>query len=245
MPAEILYPQIFADSANIEDLDSFYGFIRGITTNPTIVAEQGNLLDPDNHFQMLVKRYPDLPVSLQLLDKPFDELLEDADKYRSMGNNVVIKVPMFSDGRGLRLIPKLAERNIPVNVTALMKTEQIALALAAGDGLRPDYVSLFFNRIRDGGGNPTEEIKRTRDLIDSLNSSTLIITGSIRGGQDVIDAMASKAHIITVQPKHLWEMIGHFKTSEFINQSQEAWEKLIAKRNGRQLTEENLLVTPR
>ena len=226
------FPKIFADTSDIKEIEALkkLGIIHGITTNPLIVAKEAGNESPIKYYQELAVRFPDLPISIQLLDSPLDELLELSKAYAALSSNIVIKIPMFTDGRGLTILSTLSSEGIKTNITGLMTTEQVALSLLAGAGIGPTYVSLFFNRIKDGGGNPQYEISRTKQLIKGLNFSAEIIVGSIRRGQDVVDAMIAGTHIVTVTPKVLWEMIEHPKTVEFIVQSQEAWNQLLSKK---------------
>lgn len=222
-------PKIFADSSNIEEIENLVNLniISGITTNPLIVAKEAKDSKPNDYYQNLAKKFPNLPISIQLLDASLSELLNQARKYSRIAPNIVIKIPMFSDGRGLNLISALAEENIPTNVTALMKADQAALSLIAGKGKGPQYISLFFNRIKDSGGDPEKEIKATREMIEQFSSKSEIIAGSIRSGEDVYKAAIYGAHIITVPTKILLSMIEHPKSSEFINQAQKAWDEFI------------------
>ena len=139
---------------------------------------------------------------------------------------------MFGDGRGLKLLPKLMAEGIKTNITGLMTAEQVLTILLAGQGKGPTYISLFFNRIKDGSGNPNTEISRTRALIEQLDSNTQIITGSIRNPSDILDAVIAGTHIVTIAPPVFENMIKHPKSDEFINQSQKAWEELLASQKG-------------
>ena len=224
-------PKIFADTSSIEEIEALVnlGIVSGITTNPLIVAKEAKEQEPNDYYQKLTKKFPNLPISIQLLDEGLEDLLSQARKYAKIAPNVVVKIPMFSGGKGLKLISTLTQENIPTNVTALMTADQAALSLVAGKGSGPQYVSLFYNRIKDGGGNPEKEIKATREMIDKFGSRAEIIAGSIRSGEDVYKAATFGAHIITVAPKVIWSMIEHPKSAEFISQSQKAWDEFIAK----------------
>ncbi len=237
---EIGIPRIFADTSKIPEIEAMNktSLIYGITSNPLIVASEAkNSNDPDpiKYYEKLARQFPDLPVSIQLLNNPGQNdvtgLMEQAKKYASISPNVVIKVPFFGDGRETAIIARLVKENIKVNVTALMNSEQALLALMAGNQSNakgPDYLSLFFNRIKDGGGNPRKEIRLTRLLLNLTGSDSQIIAGSIRQGSDIYEASISGAHITTVTPKIFWKTLFHQKSDEFIQQSQKAWEEYLA-----------------
>ena len=229
MLSEIKYPKFFADTSITSEIESMMalGIISGVTTNPLLVAKEAGNNEPASYYKKIVEKFPKLPISIQLLDKSEEELLKNAREFASIGPNIVVKVPMFGDGRGLKILPKLIAEVINTNITGLMTAEQVLTILLAGQGKGPTYVSLFFNRIKDGNGNPNIEINRTRTLIEQLDSNTEIITGSIRNPSDILDAVLAGTHIVTITPPIFETMIKHPKSDEFVNQSQKAWEELL------------------
>lgn len=222
--------ELFLDTANLDEIKTLmeWGIFSGITTNPLIFQNSANGDDLE-FYQKLVKLYP-IPISIQLPDKNLETLLNLSKTFSSYGPNVVVKVPMFPDGRGIILTSLLEKENIRVNVTGVMSAEQFLLALMASHP--PTYISLFFNRIRDGGGDPQREISKSKELVDKLSIKTKIIVGSIRKGSDVYEAVVAGGHIVTVAPKVLFSMVNHPKSVEFIAQSQHALDEVF-KKNGR------------
>ncbi len=230
MTVDILRPSIFADTSDIAEIKSLseLGIIHGITTNPLIVAKQAKTSSPNTYYETIAKEFPQYPVSIQLLDNDIPTLIKQGKEYAAIASNVVVKVPMFGDGKGLSVIYALTSEGININVTALMNAEQALLAHAAHNGHEPAYLSLFLNRIKDGGGNPTNEIGRTREMLDKIDSNSKIITGSIRGPEDVFQAVIAGTHIITVQPKVIRQMIQHDQSDKFINQCQDQWNDFMS-----------------
>lgn len=239
------YPCLFIDTSDVVELDRLipWGIFRGITTNPGIVAEEAkrkNLTQVDelSFYRNIAERFPQYPVSTQLINDPrFEALLEKARSFAALAPNIVVKVPMFcdgkgmegvEDGKGLQLVTTLTRDRIKVNVTALMTAEQAMLTMM-GD-IAPAYVSLFFNRAKDGGENPRKQIENLRELIDKIGSSTKIIVGSIRTKEDIREALVSGAHIVTVptdtKRQPLWEAIYHFKSAEFIEEGKKKFEEI-------------------
>jgi len=224
----MIFPKFFADTSDINELKQVMGLgiFSGITTNPIIVAKQAGKTKPISYYEKIATAFPNIPVSISLLDNPITILIKQAEEYASIAPNVIIKVPMYNDGRALPVIKELTSKGIKINATALMKKEQVLLSLLAGKNdknFNPCYVSLFYGRIKDSGSDPINEIGRCRELIDKISPATQIITGSIRDGAAVFEAIAAGAHIVTVPPKIIWEMIEHYKSTEFINQSQTEW----------------------
>lgn len=220
-------PTFFADTSSIQELRELmgWGIFKGITTNPVIVAKEApQSTDPLLYFREIATTFPDYPVSTQLVDSSdFEMTLEKARQYASLSPNVVIKVPMFANGQGIRIVNTLTREGIKVNVTALMTAEQ-AMFTMMGD-ICPTYVSLFYNRAKDGGEDPRKEIENTREFIDKLGLATKIIVGSIRSRADVREALVSGTHIVTIPPKIIFDSVNHPQSTKFIAQCADDWKK--------------------
>ncbi len=229
-------PKIFADSSNIAEISRLrqLSLISGITTNPIIVAKETDTGDITSYYQRLLDCFPNLPISIQLLDETTKGMISRARTYASLSPQVVIKIPMFGDGKGLEVMQQLVQEGIKTNVTGLVKAEQVKLAVTSAMTARttgPSYVSLLYGRIADSGGQPEDEISLSRKWLDRYRPETEIITGSIRRGSDVLKADLAGSHIVTVTPKILWEMVQDPQTEKYIQQSQAAWAELSNKRS--------------
>jgi len=208
----------------MDDLNKYlqWGVIDGVTTNQKIfLAEKGISFE---------KRVLELcsaaggPVSIETTRRDYEGLVEEGRHYSSLAPNVVVKVAMYRDGTGLRVVNTLASEGIKTNATTLMSAAQALLAAKAG----ATYVSLFYNRIKDTGQDPDWEIKTTADFIERGGYNSQIIAGSIRQPLDVVLAAAAGAHIVTVPPQILEEMPYNPKTEETIEEFDKAWEEFLA-----------------
>jgi len=214
--------EIFLDTASLEEIKAIlpWGVITGLTTNQKIfLAEKGC------NFRQRVQGILSLiegPVSVEVTSSSLDELIREAREFASWDNNkIVIKVPMFGDGRGLHAASILDKEGIKTNMTALMSTQQVWLAARAG----ATFASIFFNRVKDYGDDPEKVIAESRALIDRGNFKTRIIVGSIRKPEDVMQAALAGAHIVTIPYKILKQMPFHPKTEETIAEFDRAWEE--------------------
>jgi transaldolase len=214
--------EIFLDTASVKEIKEImpWGIISGVTTNQKIfLAEKGvSFRDRVHEILSLV----DGPISVELTKTAGsdDDLVKEAKEYSSWNpKNVVIKVPMFGDGRGLRIVNRLKKENIKTNMTCMISTNQVLLAAKAG----ATYASLFFNRVRDSGGDPVKVIQESKRIIEEGSFATRIIVGSIRKPEDVNEAAVAGAHIITIPYKILVQMPFHPKTEETIKEFDQAW----------------------
>jgi len=216
--------EIFLDTASIKEIKDIltWGIISGVTTNQKIFCNEKGCNFKERALEILSLVDRPLSVELTKTDQSDDELIKEAMEYSSWNpNNITIKVPMFSDGRGLRIINQLKQRNIKSNATALMSTNQVMLAALAG----ATYVSIFYNRVKDAGEDPNLVVRDSRALLDRMDTSTKIIVGSMRKPEDVTQAAIAGAHIITIPYKILMQMPFHKKTEETIAEFDRAWKE--------------------
>jgi transaldolase len=218
--------EIFLDTASVEEIKAIlpWGIASGVTTNQKIFLTTSKGVDfKQRVLEILSLINGPLSVELTKTDMGDDELVEEAKEYASLSPNIVIKVPMWGDGRGLRIINRLNRLGIKTNATCLITTNQVLLACKAG----ATYASVFFNRVKDSGGDPVQVISESRRLIDMGGFKTKIIAGSIRKPEDVYQAALAGAHIVTITYKVLMQMPYHWKTEETIKEFDEAWREYL------------------
>lgn len=218
--------EIFIDTASVKEIRETlpWGVISGVTTNQKIFLAEKGVDFKHRVFEIL--SLVDGPLSVELTKTSYSDeaLIAEAMEYSSWNRkNVVIKVPMFRDGRGLRIVSLLRKEGIKTNMTCLMTTNQVLLAAKVG----ATYASVFFNRVRDSGMDPAKVLEESRRIIEEDHCSTKIIVGSIRRPEDVSDAAAAGAHIITVPYKILLQMPFHEKTEDTILEFDQAWAEFI------------------
>jgi len=214
--------EIFLDTANVKEIREIlpWGIISGVTTNQKIFLAEKGVRFQDRVHEIL--SLVDGPLSVELTKTAGSDegMVEEAREYSSWNpKNVIIKVPMFGDGRGLRIVNRLKRENIKTNMTCMMTTNQILLAAKVG----ATYASVFFNRVRDSGGDPLRVIQESKRIIQEGGFATKIIVGSIRKPEDVDEAALAGAHIITIPYKILIQMPLHPKTEETIKEFDQAW----------------------
>jgi len=234
---------LFLDTANVEEVAKYmkWGVIKGITTNQKIFSMEKNL---DRHYyEQRIKELLqyDVPVSIELTSNgTVGELIKEARFYQRKfdSENLVIKVPMWKDGKGLEVAKELLDGNIKVNMTCLIDINQAILACELG----VTYVSLFYNRMIDyykkelqqdldeATNSALIEIDGLRNVIKMQGYGSKIICGSIREPRDVKNCLEFGAHIVTVTPKVLEQLPFHPKTEETIAEFDEAWKKFIGDR---------------
>jgi len=216
--------QIFLDTASLTEIEEFsrWGIVDGVTTNQKIFLSEGGV-----DFK---KRVLDIcnivhgPISVETTKSAVPEMIQEAKEYASWHGNVVVKVAMFGDGRGLQVVSRLAEAGVKTNMTVMMTYNQLILAAKAG----ATYVSLFYNRSKEAGEDPLRII---RDYVATARESRLaarLIVGSVRTPEDVSAAVAAGAHIMTIPSKVLRQMPFNKRSEETIDEFDKAWQDFIA-----------------
>jgi len=214
--------EIFIDTANVEDIKKFlpWNVISGTTTNQKIFSCEKGINFKDRVREILSVIDGPLSIEVTKTDEGDDALLAEAKEYSSWSpKNIVIKIPMFGDGRGLVLASKLHKAKIKTNITCLITTNQVMLAALAG----ATYASIFFCRVRDAVGDPVKVVQDSKRILQQIKSPTKIIVGSIRSPDDVAQAAVAGADIITITPKVLAQMPFNQKTEDTIREFDQAW----------------------
>ncbi|MDP6142315.1 MAG: transaldolase family protein [Dehalococcoidales bacterium] len=217
--------EIFIDSANIKEIEKWLamGVVDGVTTNPTIMFKDC-VYDIEVGAKRIAALLDPLPLSVEVVTNNLDEMLSQAELFSSWAPNIVVKIPQITqDGIPCcGVINALENRKIKVNATATLSLGQVILAAKAG----ATYISIFFGRVADEGGNATEVIINSVKWIERWGYKSKIIVGSIRSTGDILSSAMTGAHALTIPPQLLSKMVDHKYTREtvkqFVNDAQKA-----------------------
>jgi len=213
--------KIFLDTANLESIRKFndMGLLDGITTNPSLMSKEGG--DPKKVMEEITKIVKG-PVSLEVVSTEYSGMVEEGKRLRQYGPNVVVKVPMTSDG--LKACKHLSLEGIPVNVTLIFSPNQALLAAKSG----ATYVSPFIGRLDDIGKDGMNLIRDIKKIFDNYKDDfkTQILVASIRHPIHVVDAAKIGAHVVTLPPAVLDKMLQHPLTDIGLENFLSDWKKL-------------------
>jgi transaldolase len=212
---------IFLDSSNLEEIEKFHrmGIIRGVTTNPTIMVNDGitgGMKGIEARAKAIAQLVAPLPVSVEVITNDRKEALEQAQTFASWADNINVKVTVHGPNgelENMELIHELeTAHDIRVNVTAMMSAQQCFLAALAG----ATYVSIFGGRVNNMGYNVCSEITKLRKVLDAFDLKSHIIIGSTREALNVIEWLEAGAHIVTVLPQLISTMLVHPYSKETV-----------------------------
>jgi transaldolase len=197
-PLERLDVKIFADGADIAGVRDMAErpWIRGFTTNPTLMHKQG-IRDYCAFAREVLKVVRDRPISFEVFSDEFDEMERQAREIASWAPNVTVKIPV-TNTRGessASLIRSLRDAGVAQNVTAILTLDQVREVSAALAGGAPSCVSVFAGRIADTGVDPIPTMSQALRL---LAPGQELIWASPRELLNVFQAAAIGCHIITL-----------------------------------------------
>lgn len=210
--------KFFIDTANFEDIKSAYemGFIAGVTTNPSLIAKEGK------DIKAVIKEiaaHVDGPVSAEVIATDAPGMIAEAKELITLGDNVVIKVPMTAEG--MKAVAALSKEGIKTNVTLVFSANQALLAARAG----ATYVSPFVGRIDDISMEGLTLIEDIAEIFMIHDIKTEIIAASIRQPIHVMQCAKAGAHSATVPYNVIMNALKHPLTDQGIEKFLVDWEK--------------------
>ena len=192
--------KIFADGADLAGMLEMarQPFIRGLTTNPTLMRKAG-ISDYRAFAAQVLREIRDKPISFEVFSDDFEEMERQALEIAGWGPNVYVKIPVTNTQRApaYALVKRLASRGVKVNVTALMSLGQVREVVAALDPAVPSYVSVFAGRIADTGRDPIPLMAAAVEVLRATPAAELI-WASPRELLNVFQADAVGCQVITV-----------------------------------------------
>ena len=223
--------EIFADTADVREIQTWldFGVLDGATTNPSIMLAGGEYELRAGAIK-IAELLGDRPLSVEVVTDDPEEMYRQAIEMSRWAPNIVVKIPIITtQGEPcLGVISKLADDGVKVNATACLSFNQAMLAAKAG----ATYISLFAGRISDEGASAYEVVRNIATWLKAWHMPNKIIVGSIRETVNVQDASLAGAHVVTVPPKFLWQMIDHkysrFTVAQFLADGQSAEERIHA-----------------
>ena len=211
--------KIFLDTADLEEIRAANatGLIDGVTTNPTLILRSGRTLP--EVAQQLVMEFPNFEsISTEVVADTAEEMIAQAQQYIKMGPAITVKLPCTVEG--LKACRVLNKAGIKTNVTLVFSAAQAVLAAKAG----ATYVSPFVGRLDDQSVAGLEVVRSISELYRIYGVKTQVLSASIRSVQRVVRSWYNGAQVVTMPPKHFWEMYNHILTKDGLDRFQKDWD---------------------
>jgi transaldolase len=211
--------KFFLDTANLNEIReaASFGFADGVTTNPSLVAKEG-----DVEFKQHIAAICEIvsgPVSAECTSEDTEGMLNQGREYSKIAPNVVIKCPLTR--AGLKATRQLSSEGIKVNVTLCFSAAQAILAAKAG----ASFISPFLGRLDDIGENGLLLLSDIVEIYENYDWKTEVLAASIRNPIHVIEAARMGAHIATMPFKVIEQMFNHPLTDKGQAQFLADWRK--------------------
>ncbi|PKN35080.1 MAG: fructose-6-phosphate aldolase [Deltaproteobacteria bacterium HGW-Deltaproteobacteria-19] len=214
--------KFFIDTANIQEIREglSLGMVDGVTTNPSLVAKE------KRGFQEVVKEILEIvdgPVSLEVVSLDAPGMVKEGRKLAKLGKNVVVKVPMTTEG--LKATKIFAGEGIAINQTLIFSPLQALMAAKAGAA----YVSPFVGRLDDVSARGMELVEQILTIYNNYGFDTEVIVASVRHPLHVLEAALMGADIATIPFKVIAQLARHPLTDRGIEAFLEDWKKVPKK----------------
>ncbi|MDT7605166.1 MAG: transaldolase [Acidobacteriota bacterium] len=211
--------KFFIDTANLNEIREAanLGLADGVTTNPSLVAKEGNI-DFKTHIASICEIVKG-PVSAEVTSLDFDGMMREGREYAKIAPNVVVKCPLTRDG--LKATRALTDEGTRVNVTLCFSAAQAILAAKAGAA----YISPFVGRLDDIATDGMQLISEIVEIYSNYEWGTEVLVASIRHPMHVVEAARLGADVGTMPFKVIEQLLKHPLTDKGLEQFLADWKK--------------------
>lgn len=212
--------RIFLDTADYESISKRYetGLVDGITTNPTLVRKSG--VSYHEFITRLSRDFDFVSISAEVNGNTASEMVENAQQYIAIGEEVTIKLPLTREG--LIACKDLTEQGVKTNVTLCFSVAQAIMAAKAG----ATYISPFVGRLNDNSFSGVELVRAISGLYCSQGVDTKILAASLRDVHHVSRCFLYGANVCTLPPAVFDKMYNHVLTDSGLAIFEEDFKKL-------------------
>ncbi len=184
-----------------------FGWIAGITTNPTLLAKSE--LSPDETLKQLAQLTSG-EVYYQLMASDFDGMVaEGKAAFESIGRQTVLKIP--ATAAGFQAVAYLSGE-IPCAVTAIYSAAQAVVSAEAGAKYAIAYVNRATRLLGDG-------FALVRDMANVLQrTNTEILAASIKSPEEAVKTLLAGADHLTLPFDVLEAMAVHELSQQTVDE---------------------------
>jgi TalC/MipB family fructose-6-phosphate aldolase len=217
--------ELYLDSADIGQIARFSAClpVRGITTNPSILAKSGSGL-----AELLPKVAEALGekaiIHVQVVSENADAMVREALNLQELPYDIVVKVPATEIG--LTAIKRMKARNIPVLATAIYSVQQGFLAALCG----ADYLAPYVNRIDAMGANGVGVVADLQLLLERHHLGSKLLPASFKNTQQVLEVLKAGVASITLPPDIAAELFAHPAVQPAVERFSQDWQEAFGER---------------
>jgi transaldolase len=211
--------KFFIDTANLDEIKEAneLGLIDGVTTNPSLVAKEGDVDFKEHIAKICAIVKGDVSAEVTALDT--EGMLREGREYAKIAPNVVVKCPLTLDG--LKATRIFTAEGTGVNVTLCFSAAQALLAAKAG----AKYISPFIGRLDDISTNGMQLIADIVQIYDNYDFDTQVLAASIRHPMHIVDCALARADVATIPYKVIKQLVHHPLTDKGLESFLSDWKK--------------------
>ena len=193
--------KIFCDIADKKLIKIFNKkkIVKGFTTNPSLMRKAG--AKSYKSYSLEILKITRKPVSCEVFADDEKNMISQGKKISKWGKNVYVKVPVCnSKGKFMgKVIQKLNNDNIKLNITAVYSSNQTKRILKQVNKRSKVIISIFAGRMADVGKDPIPEIEKSIAMAKKFKNVE-ILWASVREPYNFLQAKDLKCNIITIPP---------------------------------------------
>lgn len=203
--------EFFIDTGDINEIKTAYawGFVDGVTTNPTLVAKSGK---KNADLIREIAEIVDGPISAEVIALDAEGMIKEGTELAKIHKNIVIKLPMTKDG--MIACKHFSKHGIKTNITLIFSANQALLAAKNG----ATYVSPFVGRLDDVGQTGMDLIQEIRVIFNNYGFETKILAASLRHSTHVKECAMVGADTATLPFKVIEGLFAHPLTKNGLDQ---------------------------
>lgn len=211
--------KFFIDTANLDEIKEAneLGMIDGVTTNPSLVAKEGDIDFKEHIAKICAIVKGDVSAEVTALDT--EGMLREGRELAKIAPNVVVKCPLTLDG--LKATRIFKEEGTKVNVTLCFSAAQALLAAKAG----ASYISPFIGRLDDIGQNGMRLIEDIVQIYGNYGFETEVLAASIRHPVHIVECALAGADVATIPFKVITQLVKHPLTDKGLESFLADWKK--------------------
>ena len=211
--------QIFLDTADVKEIRELatLGLVDGVTTNPSLVAKEGR---PFRDIVADILKIVDGPINLEVVSTEALAMVAEGRELAKLHKNVVVKIPLIAEG--LKAVRQLSRDGIRTNVTLCFSGPQALLAAKAGAA----YISPFVGRLDDISHIGMELVRQILAIYKNYGYSTQVLAASVRTPVHFLEAALAGAHVCTLPPTVLRQLLKHPLTDSGLERFLADWKKV-------------------
>ncbi len=214
--------ELYLDTTNTVQLERFNKALplKGITTNPTIIAKSGlGLKENLSHCVKILG--PTARFHVQTISNTYEDIIKEAEQLNTLPYDIVVKIPATEIG--LTAINHLKKTPIKVLATAIYSVQQGFLAALAG----ADYLAPYVNRIDAMGTNGIAVVADIQQLIDQHQLNSILLPASFKNTQQVMEILKLGVGAITLAPEVAEQLFTHPAVQPAVNQFENDWKTVF------------------